>query len=346
MDAIFSDDGLPTDTAFLAEAVPLGLSLAHVATSLLVLNAHDPLPRVLATEFGFTQEEQARCRAVRQIPELLQELRTDLPAMHRYVAVARLALECPDIWATITSAFQADDDPEAQLAALEVKYRNSRQCLEAALHIIRRVTANNDTLREELHLQQLALQGLFARLGTTVRAGIGPYNAPDTSALTPFGSVSPDLAQLLLLAVSLIDHLPLISDHALVHGLARLSFTQASIRLPLFQRLIDLPPATEFNLSEAEALVLYQAAQVTLLALLVELTPEGTWADWVASRILKPDPPRPFLSTYDQEQLDLVNTTGPADLQAYCERVRDHFGNEHPDLSRADAEVRSLTELL
>ncbi|PJJ54799.1 hypothetical protein [Hymenobacter chitinivorans] len=346
MSTIFSDEGLPTNAAFLAEAVPIGLSLAHVTTSLLVLNAHDPLPRVLATDFGFTQKEQERCRAIREIPELLQELRADLPAMHRYVAVARLALESPPIWATLSSSFQAEDTPEERRAALEVKYRNSCQCMEAALHLIRRVTAEADTLREELHLQQLALQSLFARLGHTIRAGIAPYDTPDASEGTPFGLVSPEQAQLLLLAVSLIDHLPLISDHAFIHGLSLLSFVQASIRLPLYKRLIELPPATELHLSEVEALTLYQAAQVTQLALLVELTPEGTWADWVASQILTPDPPQPYMSTYDQEQLDRVNTTGPAELQAYCERVRKYFGPDHPDLARADAEIRALTEQL
>lgn len=346
MSAIFSDDGLPTDAAFLAEAVPIGLSLAHVTTSLLVLNTHDPLPRILAKDFGFTPQEQERCRAVRAIPELLTELRTNLPAMHLYVAVARLALESPPIWATVSSSFQADDEPEERRAGLEVKYRSSRQCMEAALHLIRRVVADTDTLREELHLQQLALQGLFARLGHTIRAGIAPYDLPDASEAAPFGSVSPELAQLLLLAVSLIDHLPLISDHALVHGLSLLGFVQASIRLPLYKRLIELPPATELSLSEIEALVLYQAAQVAQLALLVELTPEGTWADWVASRILNPDPPRPYMSTYDQEQLDQVNTTGPAELQAYCQQVQAYFGADHTDFDRATAEIRALTELL
>lgn len=342
---MFSDDGLPTDAGFLVEAVPVGLSLAHVATSLLVLNPHDPLPRILARDFGFTQDEQVRCRAVREIDQLLDELRADVPAMHRYVAVARLALECPPIWDTISSSMGKSEDPEERQAALEQKYRSSRECMEGTLHLIRRVTANNSELREELHLQQLALQGLFARLGHSIRSGIGRYDVPDAPESAAFGTVSPELAQLLLLAVSLIEHLPLISEHALVHGFVGLSFVQASVRLPLYKRLIELPPATEIGFSEVEVLVLYQVAQVTLLALLVELTPEGTWADWVASRIVNPDPPQAYMSTYDQEQLDRVNSTGPAELQAYCERVRAYFGPDHTDFVRADAEIRALTEL-
>ncbi|GAB3836274.1 hypothetical protein GCM10028821_34470 [Hymenobacter jeollabukensis] len=310
------------------------------------MNSHDPLPRILDQEFGFTAEEQVRCRNVRELPQLLEELRADLPAMHRYLVVARLALECPPIWGKIASSLHPNDDPDEQAAALELKYRNSRHCLEAPLQLIRRVTSKNSSLTEELHLRQLALQGLFARLGHTVRSGMAPRPAPGTPASAPFESVSPELAQLLLLAVSLIDHLPYISDHGLVHGLPSLSFTQASARLPLFQRLIGLPPDRGISLSEEEALVLYQSAQVTLLALLVELTPEGTWADWVASRIVNPDPPRPFVSTYEQDKLDMVTTTGPADLQAFCQRVQAHFGTEHPDFAQAAAEVRELTELL
>lgn len=346
MSAIFSDDGLPTDKNFLVDAVPVGLTLAHVTTSLLLMNTHDPLPRILDQEFGFTAEEQMRCRAVRKLPQLLEELRADLPAMHRYLAVARLTLECPPIWAKIASSPDPADDPDEQLAFLEREYRDSRHCMEAPLQLIRRVTSKNSALTEELYLQQLALQGLFARLGHTVRSGMAPRVASGTPAPAPFGAVSPGLAQLLLLAVSLIDHLPYISDHALVHGLPSLSFTQASVRLPLFQRLIDLPPDQGISLSEEEALVLYQSAQVTLLALLVELTPEGTWADWVASRIVTPDPPRPFVSTYEQDKLDMVTTTGPADLQAFCQRVQAHFGAEHPDFAQAAAEVRNLTGLV
>ncbi|WP_400193588.1 hypothetical protein [Hymenobacter sp. B81] len=339
---MFSDEGLPPNDNYLAEDVSIGLGLAHVTTTLLTLNFHDPLPRLLAKEFGFTLEEQERCRDVRKLPQLFTELRTGLPAMHRYLTVARLALECPSIWTTLSRRHKtnaADLEP----AALAKKYRDCRLCLEVTHHLIRRVMVRNPQLTEEMHLQRLAIQSAFARLGHTVRAGMAVTDTPESA---DFGTVAPALAQLLLLAVSLIEHLSLISEHALVLGFANLSFVQASVRQPLYKRLIELPADTEIRLTELEALVLYQAAQVTLLALLVEITPEGTWADWVASRILKPDPPQKYLSTYEQEQLDLVNTTGPADLQAFCRRVQEHFGADHPDFARADAETRELTELL
>lgn len=341
MSAIFSDDGLPTNDTYLDEEVSIGLGLAHVTTTLLTLNFYDPLPHVLAKDFGFTLVEQARCKNVRKLPQLLEELRTNLPAMHRYLTVARLALDCPSIWTTL--AFRRSEAADQQPAALEQKYQNSRLCLEVTHRLIRRVTAKNDALTEELHLQQLAIQSIFARLGHTVRAGMASSQFSDSAA---FGVVSPALAQLLLLAVSLIEHIPLISDHTLARGFGGLHFVQASIRQPLYRRLIELPADTEISLSEEEALVLYQAAQVTLLALLVEFTPEGTWADWVASRLLHPDPPQPYVSTYDQEQLDMMTTTGPADLQAFCQRVQEYFGAEHPDFARAAAEIRALAESL
>ncbi|GAA3922068.1 hypothetical protein [Hymenobacter algoricola] len=337
------------EARYLADAIPLGLSLALVTTSLLMLNPHDPLPRELVESFGFDAIEQQRCRAVRTVSQLLDELKNNLPAMHCYLLVARYALECPPIWTVVAASLQATDEEEdlaPESLALERKYHQYYECMGAGVQLARRLTSTADDLAEELRLQDLALQGLFARLGATVRPGIAARPEPDTEPPAPVSTVSPHLAQLLLLAVSLIEHLPHISDHPLVRGLTSLSFVQASVRLPLYKRLIELPAGAGISLSEAELLTLYQAAQVALLAQVVDITPEGTWADWVQSRILAPDPPQPFVPTYDQDQLDQVNTTAPADLRAYSQLVQDHFDPGHPLLDQAVTEIRQLAELL
>jgi|GEM_PF-3759269 len=337
------DNERPTEESILAARADLALSFALVTTSLLVLNPHDPLPRELAREFGFTLEEQYRCRQIRTYEQLRTELDTDPLAMCRYLTIARHALAQPAIWAVVAASLDAKGTVEERSAQQE----SCRQVLEfidclAEAELIRTAPAD---VAETTRLQQLALAGLFARLGPTIRPGIAPRPAPETPAPVTAGSLPPLAARVMALALTMVEQLPNISEHPVVRGLTGMHYLQASVRLPLLQRLVDLPEGEDISLSEEESLVLYQAAQVALLALVVEVTPLGTWEDWMITQNATRDHPNPALAHFSSEDLEEVDATARDYLQAFSTVIQDYFGPAHPSFQQAQTEVEQLLTL-
>jgi hypothetical protein len=98
---------------------------------------------------GFTRAEQIRYGALRTVPELFAALRHDLSAMHGYLLVARAAIDCPSIWAVISStpSVQAAADSEP---ALTRHYNLCVNCVEMLLNLIRSaISAAHDSALPE-----------------------------------------------------------------------------------------------------------------------------------------------------------------------------------------------------
>ncbi len=332
----------------LVEVLVRALGYAFLTVQPLFMHPHDPVPHELMTRFGLTYEALTAYGHHDSETSLRLALIDEVPTYTYYALAAQQVLRVPALAEELRAVREAHqpgaDDWDGYADLMHTT-------LEALVVVSASVAAGGDAelAAANLLVQRGEIAGLFARLEHTLRPG--PLPAPPAPNSTAPWTLSAEDRWAAQMAVRLPAALIPLADSPFTRGLNRLARLEVMPTFLLQMRLDALPPADDpvaatLDLSPDDLLLLWQGAEVGLMAMYGPVTPYGTWEDYLMYGPVDPAHGPSPVRKLSHEARAADHAEGCASLQGLLARLRPHLAATHPGWAGAEAEIAALRETL